>query len=102
MRVFEELYGDAIYYINTDNILNQRDLEYSHWWDPTNSMIWYKVFSNISNLLVDRYVEAVQNLENDSNLRNTYIQRGFSLKEKFSNHTIANNFLNFKSSESFD
>lgn len=95
MRVFEELYGDAIYYINTDGIINQPDLENSHWWDSKTNMIWDKVFSNISNVLVDKYVEAVKHLENDPNLRDTYIQRGFSLKDKFSNTLIANSFLNF-------
>lgn len=98
MRVFEELYGDAIYYINTDGIINQVDLEYSHWWDSKSNMIWNKVFPNISNVLVDKYVEAIQHLESDPVLRNTYIQKGFNLKDKFSNHKIADSFLAYFSS----
>jgi glycosyltransferase involved in cell wall biosynthesis len=95
MRVFEELYGDAIYYINTTGILDQTDLIYSHWWDPKNNMIWDKKFPNITNSFINRYEEAIKHLESDIELRNTYIQRGFSLKNKFSNHLMANSFLNF-------
>lgn len=98
MRVFEELYGDAIYYINNEGIINNNDLCWSHWFEPSTNVIWDKVFPDITNSFVNKYVEAVQHLESDPELRKTYIQRGFLLKDKFSNHSLAKSFLNFFSS----
>jgi glycosyltransferase involved in cell wall biosynthesis len=95
MRVFEELYGDAIYYIDTSDIVDDKDLIWSHWFDPATCMIWDKVIENMGYPLVERYVKAVQHLESDVELRKTYINRGFSLKEKFLNTKMADRFIDF-------
>jgi glycosyltransferase involved in cell wall biosynthesis len=98
MRVFEELYGDAIYYIDTKGIVDYNDLVWSHWFEPSTSTLWDKVFPDITKSFINRYVEAVQHLESDPELRKTHIQRGFLLKDKFSNHSLAESFLRFFSS----
>jgi glycosyltransferase involved in cell wall biosynthesis len=95
MRVFEELYGDAIYYIDTSDIVDDNHLIWSHWFDPKSCMIWDKVIENMGFPLVERYVKAVQHLESDAELRKTYINRGFSLKEKFLNTKMADRFIDF-------
>lgn len=95
MRVFEELYGDAIYYIDTTDLVDDVHLVWSHWYNPENSMIFNKLIKNLGYPTIDRYVSAIEKLENDPELRRTHIERGFSLKHKFSNDKMANSFLNF-------
>jgi hypothetical protein len=83
MKVYEEIYGDAVCYINTDGIIPTEDLLY-----------WKKINYNFGYPLIDKYVEKIQMLENDEELRNSYIQKGLALKDKYSNKIIANNLIN--------
>jgi len=80
--VFEELYGDAICYIETDDIIPKEDLLY-----------WKKCNCNFGYPLIDRYVEMVNRLDGDEELRNSYIRKGLELKYKFCNSGISTNLL---------
>jgi len=96
MKIFEELYGDAICYVDTSNIgISQEDLTFGTWYEKSTNMIWLKNNANFGFPLIERYVEMVNRLENNEEMRKTYIQRGFALKNKFSNDKIANSFINF-------
>jgi glycosyltransferase involved in cell wall biosynthesis len=96
MRVFEELYGDAIYYIDTTGVIENDDLIHSHFYDTKSCNVCLKENKvDFWRPLVDRYANAVQELENDVELRKTYINRGFSLKDKFSNEKIADRIVEF-------
>jgi FkbM family methyltransferase len=83
IAIYEELYGDAIYYIETNDIIPQDDLKY-----------WRKSNHNFGYPLLQRYVDAVLLLEKDEELREQYIHRGLSLKKKFSNKTISQKLFN--------
>ena len=80
--VFEELYGDAICYIETDDIIPKEYLLY-----------WKKCNCNFGYPLLDRYVEMVNKLDKDEELRNSYIKKGLELKYKFCNTGISNVLL---------
>jgi glycosyltransferase involved in cell wall biosynthesis len=96
MRVFEELYGDAIYYIDTTGVIENDDLIHSHFYDTKSCNVCLKENKvDFWRPLVDRYANAVQELENDVELRKTYVNRGFSLKDKFSNEKIADRIVEF-------
>jgi glycosyltransferase involved in cell wall biosynthesis len=82
IKVYEELYGDAICYINTDGIIPQDDL-----------CFWKKHNSNFGYPLLQKYVDKINELENDRSLRKSYINKGLLLSNKFNNITIKNKFL---------
>jgi hypothetical protein len=82
--VYEELYGDAVCYIETDDIIPKEDL-----------LNWKKRNHNFGYPLLQRYVEKIKLLDSDANLRNSYIKKGLLLKDKFSNTTIANVLLSY-------
>jgi len=84
IKVYEELYGDAICYIDTDDIIPQDDLLY-----------WKKINSNFGYPILNRYVEKIKLLDSDVNLRNSYIEKGLALKYKFSNIKISTEFNDF-------
>lgn len=88
--VYEELYGDAVCYIETDDIIPKEDLLN---WHNTH----YKFNSNFGYPVMDRYVEKIKLLENDENLRNSYIEKGMALKEKFSHINIGKQLIDFLS-----
>ena len=82
-KIFEEIYGDAICYIDTDDIIPVDDLTY-----------WKKNNSNFGYPIMDRYIEKINLLDNDETLRNEYINKGLSIKDKFSNIKLSNDFVN--------
>ena len=82
--VFEELYGDAVCYIDTDDLIPKEDLLY-----------WKKHNSNFGYPLIDRYVEKVNMLDNNEELRSSFIQKGLDLKDKFENIKISNELLSY-------
>ena len=43
---------------------------------------------------MDRYIEKINLLDNDETLRNEYINKGLSIKDKFSNIKLSNDFVN--------
>lgn len=84
IKVYEELYGDAICYIETDDIIPNEDLLY-----------WKKCNSNFGFPILNRYIEKIQLLDENEELRKTYIEKGLLLKEKFSNKNIANELVSY-------
>lgn len=91
IAVYEELYGDAICYIDTDDIIDQEEL--SCWrWKWKNKDFGYPILR--------RYVEKIIFLENNENVRQEYIQRGMNLKETFSNKTISRKLLHILKNKS--
>lgn len=86
IKVFEELYGDAICYIDTDDIIPIDDLLY-----------WKKQNSNFGYPILDRYIEKIKLLDDNEELCNSYINKGLLLKEKFCNIKIASILTNYLS-----
>ena len=84
IKVYEELYGNAVCYIDTDDIIPQEDLLY-----------WKKQNSNFGYPILNRYIDKIKLLDSDENLRNSYIEKGLALKYKYSNIKISNEFNNF-------
>jgi len=80
--VYEELYGDAICYIETDDIIPNEDL-----------LNWKRSNFNFGYPILNRYVEKIKLLDSDESLRNSYISKGLLLKEKFSHINISNYLL---------
>jgi hypothetical protein len=94
IQVYEELYGDAICYIDTSDIIEKDDL--SIWKNANNDNTFsLKSIPNFGYPCIDKYIEKVNILENDEYLRNSYIEKGLALKEKFSSTNIANHLLQF-------
>ena len=84
LLLFEELYGDAICYIETDDIIPRVELTHTKW--HSNNF-------NFGLPLVDRYVEKLKLLESNKELYNSYVQKGLLLKDKFDNKKIVNILL---------
>jgi hypothetical protein len=85
LLLFEELYGDAICYIETDDIIPRVELTHTKWNNKN---------SNFGLPLVDRYVEKLRLLESNKELYNSYVQKGLLLKDKFDNKKVVNVLLN--------
>ena len=84
LLLFEELYGDAICYIETDDIIPRIQLTQTDWLINN---------ENFGLPIVDRYVDKLNLLEKDKELYNSYVQKGLLLKDKFDNKKIANVLL---------
>jgi FkbM family methyltransferase len=84
IKVYEELYGDAICYIETDDIIPNEDLLY-----------WKKDNHNFGFPILNRYIEKIKLLDENEELRKTYIEKGLLLREKFCNKKIANEFVSY-------
>lgn len=78
IRIYEELFGDAVCYIDTDDIIPMDDLFY-----------WRKNNYNFGFPILNRYVEKIKLLDENEELRKSYIEKGLLLKEKFCNKKIA-------------
>lgn len=84
IKVYEELYGDAICYLDTDGIIPQDELLY---WKK------YNYNHNFGYPLLDKYVQKIIELENDSHLSMSFIEKGLNLKYTYCNKLISNNLL---------
>ena len=93
IKVYEELYGGAICYIETDDLIPQEDLLY-----------WKKYNHNFGYPLLNRYVEKVKLLDENDELRNSYIKKGLSLRHnfKFSNVKVASQLIAYLKNEGDD
>ena len=88
--VFEELFGDAVCYIDTDDIFSRE---------------CFKTWSNKIEISVEvseflkeytrRFIEKVKILEGFDNLRGEYIRKGLALRDKFSNTTVLNSLFEY-------
>jgi FkbM family methyltransferase len=84
IKIYEELFGDAVCYIETDDIIPVEDLLY-----------WRKTNANFGIPILNRYVEKIKLLDENEELRKSYIEKGKSLKNKFSNTKIACELVNY-------
>jgi glycosyltransferase involved in cell wall biosynthesis len=83
MALFEELYGDAIFYVNSDGIIPKEYLEKSNYFVKHNEFGYP---------MMERYKTAIQTLESSENLRNIYITKGVSIKERYCNQRTTDKF----------
>jgi glycosyltransferase involved in cell wall biosynthesis len=93
IAVYEELYGDSICYIDTDDIISKEDL--TVWKNYHKEYYSFKSVPNFGYPCVNRYVDKINLLESNPSLRNEYIEKGLKLKDKFSNINITNQFSLF-------
>lgn len=91
IKVYEELYGDAICYIDTADIINEDDLKF---WKKRNHFFGYPI--------LDRYLEKIKWLDENEDIRNSFIQKGLLLKEKFSNIKISKEISTYISNDRFE
>ncbi len=80
--VFEELYGDAICYIDTSDIIPEDDL-----------LRWKKHNPNFGYPTVQRYVDMIHRLDQDETLRNDFIQKGIALTSRFDHKILGKRLL---------
>lgn len=78
IAVYEELFGDAVCYVDTEGIIPEDDL-----------LFWKKQNANFGTPLVHKYLEKIEMLENNPQKRNEYIEKGLSIGEKFSNRKMS-------------
>ena len=88
--VFEELYGDAVCYIESDDLFS---MDCFKTW--SNKIEIKMEFKDFINGYTERFIDKVIELEGDIDLQNKYIQRGLALKERYSNKTIATQLINY-------
>ncbi len=92
MKIYEELFGDAICYIDTNGILSEEDLEERRQYPVP--MFGYP--------LIEKYKEKIDLLENDKELRRNYIEKGLKLKDKFCKKIISKKLFNTINSENLE
>jgi hypothetical protein len=80
--VFEELYGDAICYIDTDDLISPEYLQN-----------WRKVNYRFGFPCLEKYVNKIKLLDENVELRMSYIEKGYKLRDKFFNMTIKDELL---------
>jgi FkbM family methyltransferase len=78
IQVFVELYGDAVCYIDTDDLIPEQYLLY---WKQRNPNFGYPI--------LDRYVEKVKWLDNNPEIRKEYIEKGLNFYNNYSNSKIS-------------
>jgi len=82
MAVYEELFGDALCYVNTEGII-----------EPHYLQEWRQHHGNFGEPLFPRYVAKISELESSPELRQTYIQRGLQLRCQYSHQNVANRLM---------
>ena len=82
MAVFDEIYGDAICYIETDDLIPKHFLSR-----------WKQHNENFGKPILDRYAEKIKMLEANPDIRQQYIQKGLEVSKQFCNKKVANRFL---------
>lgn len=85
MRLFEELYGDAIFYVNSDRIIPKEYLQISD---------YFAKHPEFGYPMMEQYKAAIQTLESSELLRNIYINKGLAIKERYCNHKTTDKFIN--------
>jgi len=90
MKLFEELYGDAICYIDTTELISEKDLLFPGLDDKDCPLT---IIPNFGRILIDKYVEKLNLLESNIDLYNSYVKKGILLKDKYDNIKIANFLL---------
>ena len=82
MAVFVEIYGDAICYVDTDDLIPAHFLSR-----------WKQNNENFGKPILDRYVETIQRLEANPDIRQQYIEKGLEVGKQFCHQKVAGRFL---------
>jgi hypothetical protein len=82
MAVYEELFGDAICYIDTDDIIPRSKLSE-----------WKIKCEMLGEPIIQRYINKINELEINEELRKSYVEKGYALKDKYSHAHIADQLL---------
>jgi FkbM family methyltransferase len=82
MAVYEELFGDAVCYVDSEGII-----------EPEYLQEWRKHNGNFGAPLIPQYIAKIRELESNPELRKTYIQRGLQLRCRYSHQNIANQLM---------
>jgi len=80
MAVYEELFGDALCYIDSEGIIDPNDFVY---WERGHQKL------NFGYIVFEKYLNRIHELEANVDLRNEYINKGLNLREKFLNTNIS-------------
>lgn len=78
MEVFVQLFGDAICYVEMDDVV-----------EPHYFTEWRKNNETFGRPVLDRYVAIIRTLETNPEMRAEYVRRGKALALKFCNHNVA-------------
>ena len=84
MAVYEELFGDAVCYIDSEGIIDPNDFVY---WERGCQKL------NFGYIVFQKYLDRINELENNQELRYEYIEKGLKLREKFLNTKLSNLLL---------
>ena len=82
MEVFEELFGDAICYIDTEDIIPKHFMSK-----------WKQQNENFGKPILNRYVDKIKFLEDHPEVRQQYIEKGLEVGKKFCHKTVAKRYL---------
>jgi len=90
MKLFVELYGDAVCYIDTSDIIPEKDLTTV----TLDSNTGDNIHPNFGYPILNRYVAKLKLLEENIDLYNSYVEKGRLLKDKYSNKNVVNTLIN--------
>lgn len=89
--VFLELFEDALYYIKVDDVLHPGQLTYEYRWNMPGLR---ELDANYGHpQLLQRYADAVHELETNYGLYKKYVDRGMEIVQRFDSANIAKLFL---------
>lgn len=77
LKVFEELYGSAVCYVDCEDIV-----------DPIVLNTWGHREHNLGIPMIERYIAKINELENDKGLYESFVKKGLELRDKFSKKTV--------------
>lgn len=82
MEVYEELFGNAICYVDSEGIIEHEYLQQ-----------WRRHNGNFGSPMIPRYISKIRELEINPEIRNQYIQRGLQLRCQYAHQNIANQLM---------
>jgi glycosyltransferase involved in cell wall biosynthesis len=77
LRIFEEVYGDAICYVDCEDIVR-----------PEVFIHWAQYEQNLGQPMIERYANKIKELEADQEMYADYVKRGLALRTKYAKETI--------------
>jgi glycosyltransferase involved in cell wall biosynthesis len=90
--VFKELYGDAICYVEMDDIMSFDC--FKTWSSSIKTSVDFSMFLSV---YTGRFIEKIKMLEQNEPLRFNYIRKGLALRDTFSSQAIFSKLLNTSS-----
>lgn len=82
MEVFEQIFGDAICYIDTEDIIPKHFMSK-----------WKQRNENFGKPILNRYVDKIQFLEDHPEVRQQYIEKGLEVGKQFCHKKVAKRYL---------